>query len=64
MDNIPFSYREQYIMLHGYSDLLPVKWFYSDKYKSVEDVYRAAIENGVTWRKLTNWNEDKKGNDL
>ena len=64
MNEMPLTYQEQYILIHGYTDLIPVNWFYSDKYKSVEDVYRTAINNGVTWRELTKWNDDKSGSDL
>lgn len=53
---------EKYIHLHGYNDLIPVKWFNSKKYKSTEEVYADALEKGVTWRELTNWDIDEKKN--
>lgn len=53
------TYLEKYIRLYGYTDLIPEKWFNSDKYKSTEDVYKEALKKGVTWRKLTGWDLDK-----
>lgn len=64
MDKIPLSYQEQYILVHGYGDLIPNGWFSSKVYKSIEEVYKTALEKGITWRELTGWNEDMKGNDL
>lgn len=57
---IRMTYMEQYAIIHGYIDLIPEKWFYSKKYKSIEDVYKKCIETGKTWRELTGWNEDQK----
>ena len=54
------DYMEQYIQLFGMNDLIPEKWFYSKKYKSVEEVYEACVKTGKTWRELTGWNEDRK----
>lgn len=54
------SEMEKYIILFGAKDLIPVRWFSSKKYKNVEEVYRECVKKGVTWRKLTGWNEDKK----
>lgn len=62
--NLPLTYQEQYIMLHGYKDLIPARWFPLKKGQTVESIYKKAIEKGVTWRKLTGWNGDKTGNDL
>lgn len=56
--------QEKYIIIHGYHDLIPVAWFSSKKYKSVEEVYKEALKKEVTWRELTGWNEDKKENIL
>lgn len=64
MDNIPLSYKEQYILIHGYHDLIPEMWYPFKKGETAEDIYREAIERGITWRKLTGWNTDKTGNDL
>lgn len=50
---------ERYIHLHGLTDLIPIKWFNSNKYKNVEEVYADALDKGVTWRELTDWNVDK-----
>ena len=51
--------QDKYIMLYGYDDLIPEKWFDSSKYKSVEEVYGACLEQEKTWRELTGWNKDK-----
>lgn len=51
---------ERYTHLHGFLDLIPVAWFSSKEYKSVEDVYAEALRRGVTWRELTGWNLDEK----
>ena len=50
---------QKYIMLFGMHDLIPEAWFSSSKYKSVDEVYAACVKKGVTWRKLTGWNDDK-----
>lgn len=54
------KYQELYIEKYGYGDLIPIEWFNSSKFSSVEEVYNAALEQGITWRKLTGWNEDRK----
>lgn len=58
------SYQEQYVLLFGIEDLIPVKWFSSDKYKSTEEIYRECVERGITWRELTGWNVDKDGKTI
>ena len=50
---------EEYIRKYGYDDLIPVNWFSSDKYRSVDDVYKESLKRGITWRQLTGWNVDK-----
>ena len=71
-DNIQVDFRynnrskqlNDYIAMFGFSDLIPVRWFSSDKYKSIDEVYAESVRRGITWRKLTNWNEDRKKNIL
>lgn len=53
------DYAELYIQLHGVNDLIPIKWFSSKKYKSIDEVYKDAVLKNKTWRELTGWNEDK-----
>lgn len=60
---MPLTYQEQYIILHGYKDLIPYRWYTNDR-KKIENIYKRAIEQNKTWRELTGWNDDKKGNDL
>lgn len=64
MDNIPLTYKDQYIIIHGYNDLIPEMWYPFKRGETAEDIYRKAIEKETTWRKLTGWNDDKKGDDL
>jgi hypothetical protein len=49
----------EYVMMFGTVDLIPEKWFYSKRYKTVDDVYTACVKKGVTWRELTKWNYDQ-----
>lgn len=53
------TYQEQYVLLFGIDDLIPVKWFSTDKYKSIEAVYKDCVKRGITWRALTRWNADQ-----
>ena len=56
------DYMEQYIQMFGYSDLIPIKWFSSTKFKSVEEVYEISVKSAKTWREVTGWNDDKNKN--
>lgn len=49
-----------YVEMFGMNDLIPVKWFNSKIYKSVDAVYAECVKQQRTWRELTGWNEDKK----
>ena len=49
----------EYAMMFGTVDLIPEKWFYSKRYKTVDDVYTVCVKKGVTWRELTKWNYDQ-----
>lgn len=51
---------DQYILLFGRNDLIPTKWFTSEKYKSIDEVYKECVIKNVTWRELTGWDLDEQ----
>ena len=50
---------DEYIDIFGNNDLIPIKWFYSKKYKNIDQIYAECVKKGITWRKLTGWKEDR-----
>lgn len=56
---VQMDYLEQYIQLFGSADLIPIKWFSSEKFKTVDEVYEKAVKSLKTWREITGWKDDK-----
>lgn len=51
----PYLY--EYVRIHGTRSF--VSMWETGPYKTQEDVYRAALEKGVTWEELLNYDENK-----
>lgn len=59
INNIRGENKRRYILMFGIRDLIPEPWFGSSRFHTVEDVYKACVEQNTTWRELTGWNYDR-----
>ncbi|MCR4621152.1 MAG: hypothetical protein K5663_03640 [Clostridiales bacterium] len=54
--DLPYLY--EYVRVHGITEY--VSMWETGPYKNQEAVYKAALEKGITWQELLNYDENRK----